>query len=95
MLLSALIFVLLLQLNGMIAVLFLIAAVIVVPALVLHRREAAAALQPARSDEAESHAMGLLRLARVVGLDTTGLTLGVLLLLLIAVLVVYLAGSLH
>lgn len=92
---GALLFVLLLKLNGMIAVLFLIAAVISIPALVLHRREAAATPQMSGSNEAEPHAMGLLRLARMIGLDTTGLVLGALLLILIAVSIVYLAGGPH
>jgi hypothetical protein len=84
LLVSSLIFVLLLQINRLVALLFLVAAVVFVPALVIHRREMAATPELGPHREDEGLGMGFARLAGVLGLDTTGIALGALLLILIA-----------
>jgi hypothetical protein len=78
---SALIFFLLLQINGILALGFFLTAVVSIPALVIHRREAAYA--PEIGPDAESVRWGWLRLAGLLSLDITGLALGVLLLILL------------
>lgn len=70
---------LLLQIKVIVGLLFLIAAAVFIPALVLHRREAAYA--PILGPDSESQGKGMVRLAGVIGLDMTGIALGVLLLL--------------
>lgn len=90
---SVLIFALLTQLNGLLALTFLLAALIFIPALVLHRREAAVA--PELGADQESAGRGLLRLAQVVGTDTAGIVLGVLFVLLVALVVLYLGKAGH
>ena len=89
--LSVLIFVMLLQLNGLVALLFLLTAIIFIPALIIQRREMAMAPDLGPGHDAESHARGLLRLAQAVGADTTGIALGVLWLIFTGVLALFLS----
>lgn len=77
-----LIFLLLRQINSVLAIFFLVLAIISVPALVIHRREAANA--PEIGPESESMGFGVLRLAGSLGLDATGVALAVLLITLFA-----------
>jgi hypothetical protein len=70
------IFVLLARFNGPLAILFLIAAVVSIPALVIYRRDEAAAQEI--GPESESTRRGWLRLIGVLGLDLTGVVLAVL-----------------
>ena len=80
---SCLLIVLLLaQLNAMLAVLFFFLALIAAPALILHRREIAGGVRI--SPDGEAPAQGAVRLARVVGVDVSGIGLGVLLFILLA-----------
>lgn len=80
LILSAIIFVLLLQINIILGAIFFILAIITLPAAVLQRREA----PYEKPVDAESHRFGLIRLVRIVGLDTTGIAIAMLLLILIA-----------
>jgi hypothetical protein len=89
LLLSVAVFALLLQFSGLLAVLFLLVALIIIPAIELQRREAGVASE--WGPERESKLFGVVRLARDVGLDITGITLGVALLLLLILLLVLLA----
>jgi hypothetical protein len=77
---SAIIFVLLLQITWVLALLFFILALVTLPAAVVQRRESM--YQAEVGPDAEHHGMGLLRLLSGVGLDTTGIALGILLLIL-------------
>jgi hypothetical protein len=81
---SVVIFALLVQINLVLGLLFFTLAVVSLPATVIHRREAQTA--PEFGPDAESHGEGLLRFFRIVGLDTGGIALGILLLILIVVL---------
>lgn len=76
---DAIIFILLREVNGLLALVFLILAVISIPALVLHRRESATALE--LGPESESTARGWVRLFGDLGLDLTGVTLAALILI--------------
>lgn len=87
---SVVIFALLLQFSTILAVGFFIAAIVTIPGLVIHRREAAYA--PEIGPDAESRGRGWMRLARIVGVDMTGIALGVLLLLLLVLLVRQISG---
>ncbi len=91
---DAVIFVLLTHVSGPLAILFLIAAVVTVPALVLHRREAAASID--LSPDSESSARGWLHLFGDLGLDLTGVILAVLIIVAAVLLLRSLnAASLH
>jgi len=79
---DAIIFMMLREINGLLALLFLILAVISIPALVLHRRETATALEP--GPESESSARGWTRLFGDLGLDLTGVALATLILVALA-----------
>jgi uncharacterized membrane protein len=76
---DAVIFLLLREVNGPFALLFLILAIISIPALVLHRREAATALEV--GPESESANRGWARLFGDLGLDLTGVVLGALIII--------------
>ena len=82
-------FMILTRISGPLALLFLLGTVISVPAIVIHRRELAEGVD--LSHEGESQLEGLVRLLKSVGLDTTGITLGVVILL-VAVLIVRALG---
>lgn len=82
---SLVILALLAQINGLLAILFFLAVVLTVPALMMHRREMAAGIE--YGSDAESTGQGVMRLMRMLGLDTTGIALGVLLLVLSAILI--------
>lgn len=82
---SVAIFALLLQLNVLVALFFLILAIVSIPALIIQRREGAAAIE--MEPDAESSRRGWMRLMGIVGLDVAGIALGVLLIILIALLV--------
>ena len=73
------IFFMLRQISGALALLFLILAIISVPALVLHRREMDIA--PDCGPDGESAGHGWLRLAGSLGLDLTGVALAVLIII--------------
>ncbi len=73
---DAVIFFLLRQINGPLALLFLILALVSVPALVLHRREMHTA--PECGPDTESAGYGWIRLAGSLGLDLTGVVLAVM-----------------
>jgi hypothetical protein len=88
LLLSIAAFILLFQLSGLLAVLFLLVTLVAIPAIELQRREAAAV--PEWGPDRESGLFGLVRLARNVGLDLTGIALGVALFLLAIFLLVFL-----
>jgi hypothetical protein len=77
---STVIFVLLLQIAWFLALLFFLLAIITLPAAVIQRREAMYQIDVGL--DAEHHGMGLVRLFRTIGLDTTGIALGILLLIL-------------
>lgn len=83
---------LLLQMNGLLAAAFFIAALIFIPSLMLHRREAANALQC--GPESEPLSRGIVRLAGSLSLDLTGVVLGTLIFVL-CVLVLHVAGQSH
>ena len=91
LLVDAVIFMLLRDISGVLALFFLILAVISVPALVLHRREAAAELEC--SPDAESATWGWLRLFGNLGLDLTGVTLAALIIIAFVLLVHSLGGT--
>jgi hypothetical protein len=82
---DAVIFILLRPINGPLALLFLILAIISVPALVLHRREMHTA--PERGPESESAARGWVRLVGDLGLDLTGVALAALIIIAFALIV--------
>jgi hypothetical protein len=82
---DAVIFMMLREINGPLALLFLILAVISVPALVLHRRETAKAFEP--GPECESAVRGWTRLFGNLGLDLTGVALGTLIIIALALLI--------
>src|SRR5437588_4863345 len=77
---SFLLFLLLRELNGLLALFFLIGALAFVPALAIQRREAA--YGPELGPGAESQAHGGLRLAQDIGIDLTGVSLGLLVVIL-------------
>ena len=77
---SAIIFVLLVQISWVLAMLFFILAIVTLPAAVIQRRDSL--YETPAGPDAEHQGMGLIRLLGIVGLDTTGIALGVLLLLL-------------
>lgn len=87
---SFVIFALLLQVSVIVALVFFIAAIVTIPGLVIHRREAAYAPEIGPGGESQWH--GWMRLARIIGLDMTGVALGVLILVL-SLLVVRQMGS--
>jgi hypothetical protein len=89
--LSVLIFIMLLQLNGLAALLFFLTAIISVPAIIIQRRETAMMPELGPAEEGESPVRGLLRLAQVVGVDAAGVALGVLWLLFTALLALILS----
>jgi hypothetical protein len=80
--LDVVIFLLLKQLSGPLAMMFLIFAAVSIPAVVIYRREAAYA--PQIGPESESTARGWLRLLGDLSLDITGITIGVLIIVLLA-----------
>ena len=92
-LVDAVIFILLRSMNGPLALLFLILAVVSIPALVLHRREAETALEC--GPESESAVHGWTRLSRDLGLDLTGVALAVLILVALALVLRALGGGVH
>jgi hypothetical protein len=79
---DAVIFMMLREVNGPLALLFLILAVVSVPALVLHRRETATALE--LGSESETAARGWTRLFGDLGLDLTGVALAALIIIALA-----------
>jgi hypothetical protein len=89
-LVSALIVVILFHFGFMFGLLALILALVGIPGIVIHRREAATA--PEVGPEAESHGRGIMRLAHLVGIDLSGVALAVLTFFLI-VLLARLAGG--
>jgi hypothetical protein len=89
--LSVVVFALLVQVKLLLAVLFLITALVTIPAIVLQRREAACAPEIVRGPECESQRKGVARLFGTLGLDTIGIALGTLLIIL-TVLCIRLAG---
>jgi hypothetical protein len=89
LLLSIAVSVLLFQISGLLAILFVLVVLVFIPALELQRREAA--ITPEWGLERESRLFGLVRLAREVGVDLTGIALGVVLFLLLILLLVVLA----
>ena len=89
---SLAIFLLLLRANIVLAIAFFIAALIFIPTLMLHRREAASALQCGPESEAPSQ--GIVRLVRSLGLDLTGVALGTLIFFL-SILVIRVASGNH
>ena len=74
--LSVLIFGVLTQMSGIAAAIFLVAALIVLPTISIHRREQAS--MPERGYEQESHARGVLRLGHVLTQDMIGIATGTL-----------------
>jgi hypothetical protein len=82
LIISTVILVLLAQINWVLALLFFILAIILLPASVIHRRDTA--YETEIGPESERQSLGLLRLLRMIGLDTTGIALAVLLIILIA-----------
>lgn len=89
--LSVLVLILLFQLNALLGLAFLIAVLVMIPGLVLHRREVAVRLH--LSSDCEPKTRGWIRLLALVGLDATGITLGVLLLVLAVVALRLVIGS--
>jgi hypothetical protein len=87
---DAVIFMLLRPINGLLALLFLILAIVSVPALVLHRREVQTA--PECGPETESAARGWARLAGNLGLDLTGVALAALMIIALALVLRSLGG---
>lgn len=79
LLVDAAIFMLLREVNGMLALLFLILALVSIPALVLHRRETAIALES--GPDCESAARGWTRLCGNLGLDLSGVVLAALIII--------------
>jgi hypothetical protein len=90
--LSLAIFFVLLQVHVLLALAFLIAALLCIPAAVLHRREAAHAIEV--GPDSQSYGRGLLRLAGLLGLDFTGVAIGALLFLL-SILLLHVTGGHH
>jgi hypothetical protein len=88
---DAVIFILLRQINGPLALLFLILAIISVPTLVLYRRELQTA--PEYGPESESTARGWARLAGDLSLDLTGVALAALIIIALALVIRSLSGS--
>ncbi|HEX6510135.1 MAG TPA: hypothetical protein VF221_21100 [Chloroflexota bacterium] len=84
LLVDIVVFVLLQQISGPLAILFLIFAVISIPALVLHQREMATA--PEIASDGESQAHGWLRLFGDITVDVTGITAAVLVIVVLALL---------
>lgn len=87
---SIVVVILLLRVSTLLAILFFIAAIVTIPGLVIHRREAAHA--PEIGQEAEGQRHGWMRLLAVIGLDVTGIALGVLLLIMIVLLIGLISG---
>lgn len=81
------------QLNALAAIVLFMLALVSVPALILHRREIAAG-HPIGPD-GESPGRGALHTVRTIGLDTTGIVLGVLLLIALVLLVRYAGHGAH
>lgn len=77
--LSVIIVVLLARLNFLLALLFFFLAIVTLPAVAIQRREATAE-KPLDTDS-ESTAMGGIRLLSIIGLDTTGIALAVLIII--------------
>jgi hypothetical protein len=77
---STIILVLLAQIAWGLALLFFLLAIVTLPAAVIQRRESMYA--PEVGPDAERRGMGVVRLLGSLGLDTTGIALGVLLLIL-------------
>lgn len=90
--LSLAIFMVLLQIHVLLALAFLIAALLCIPAAVLQRREAAHAIEV--GPDTESRGRGLIRLARLLVLDFTGVAIGALLFLL-SILLLHVTGGHH
>lgn len=90
---DAVIFLLVRPINGPLALLFLILAIVSVPALVLHRRELQTA--PECGLETESAARGWVRLAGNLGLDLTGVALAALIIIALVLVLRSFAGSVH
>lgn len=90
---DAVIFLLLREMNGALALLFLILAIVSIPALVIQRREAAYAIEA--SPDGESAARGWVRLFGNVGLDLTGVALGALIIIAFALVVRSLGAGFH
>jgi hypothetical protein len=86
------IFIVLLQVHVLLALAFLIGALLFIPALVLHRREASYAIDV--GPDTESHGRGLLRLAGLLTLDLTGVTIGALIFLL-SILLLHITNGHH
>ncbi|HEY8686026.1 MAG TPA: hypothetical protein VIO57_10510 [Chloroflexota bacterium] len=76
---DAVIFMLLRPISGSLALLFLILAIVSIPALILHRREVQTA--PECGHESESAGRGWVRLAGNLGLDLTGVALAALIII--------------
>lgn len=76
---SVVVLAMLFQVNWILGLLFFLAVVVTLPAMVIQRRESQLGLET--STDAESHARGLLRLGNILGLDTTGIALAVILII--------------
>jgi hypothetical protein len=78
---STVILILLAQISGIFALLFFILAIIFLPASIIHRRDIV--YETEIGPESERQSLGALRLLRMIGLDTTGVALAVLLIILV------------
>jgi hypothetical protein len=78
---STVILVLLAQISGVLALLFFILAIIFLPASIIHRRDIV--YEAEIGPESERQSLGVLRLLRTIGFDTTGVALAVLLIILV------------
>jgi hypothetical protein len=85
LLVDAVIFMMLREINGPLALPFLILAVVSIPALVLHRREAETALE--LGPDSESAARGWTRLFGDLGFDLTGVALATLIIIALALVI--------
>jgi hypothetical protein len=90
---DAIIFVLLREISGALALLFLILAIVSIPALVIQRREAACAIET--GPDSESAVRGWTRLFGNLGLDLTGVALGGLIIIAFALVVRSLGAGFH
>lgn len=88
--LSALVLILLLQLNTLFGLAFFIATLVMIPTLVLHRRDVAAVLEG--GDPLDPPHRTWVRAVAMVGLGASGITLGVPLFLLAVVIARLLTG---